>query len=78
MLNQPISFDTLGKTHCDGTPYMSNCCSVEAPCAINEGDCDSDSDCQGNLRCGSDNCPAPFPYFADCCETPVGKEISWF
>ena len=71
----------LGKT-CDGISYDGECCSVLAPCAINEGDCDADNECQGNLFCGSNNCPAPFPSQADCCESPFsrdfGKNISWF
>ena len=77
MLNQSISFNTLGK-NCDGVNYDGECCSVAAPCAINEGDCDSSSECQGNLTCGSNNCPAPFPSDADCCYSSSGKEISWF
>jgi hypothetical protein len=77
MLNQLISFNTLGK-NCDGVNYDGECCSVAAPCAINEGDCDRDSECQGNLVCGSNNCPAPFPKGADCCESSSGKEIRVF
>ena len=75
-LNQSISFHTLGKK-CDGVNYDGECCSVAAPCAINEGDCDSSSECQGNLICGRNNCPAPFPSGADCCESPFGKQTSW-
>ena len=26
-------------------------------CSINEGDCDSDLDCEGSLVCGDNNCP---------------------
>ena len=63
---------------CDGTNYDSECCSVAVPCAINEGDCDKESECQGNLICGSNNCPAPFPSEADCCESPFGKEYHGF
>jgi hypothetical protein len=54
--------------------YDRECCSVAAPCAINEGDCDSDSECQGNLICGSNNCPAPFPSDANCCESPFDMD----
>ena len=59
--------------HCNGVKYDRECCSAAAPCAINEGDCDSDSECQGDLTCGSNNCPAPFPSDADCCSSS-GKE----
>ena len=62
--------DISGKI-CDGINYDKKCCSVEAPCAINEGDCDKNSECQGNLICGKDNCPLPFPLKADCCELPL-------
>ena len=70
MLNQPFSFNALGK-NCDGVNYDRSCCSDAAPCAINEGDCDENSDCQGNLICGKDNCQPPFPLSADCCELPL-------
>ena len=26
-------------------------------CSLNEGDCDSDLDCEGSLVCGDNNCP---------------------
>ena len=74
MLNQSISFNNLDKS-CDGVKYDGECCSVVAPCAINEGDCDIDSECQANLTCGSNNCPAPFPSSADCCYSSSGKII---
>ena len=47
----------------------STCCSENNQCAEGEGDCDSDSDCKGFLRCGKSNCnPAKgFPEDADCC-----------
>ena len=44
------------------------CCSSSNKCDINQGDCDTDNDCRGNLVCGSNNCPSPFPRSADCCE----------
>ena len=66
-------FGILGKV-CDGThdyeSYDRECCSHEEPCGINQGDCDGDSACQGNLICGTDNCPSPFPSSADCCVNP--------
>ena len=49
---------------------MYNCCSESNQCDLNQGDCDSDSDCNGILVCGSDNCQLPFPMGADCCEEP--------
>ena len=44
------------------------CCSETNPCQIDEGDCDSDNDCTGNLRCGVANCGSMYPSNSDCCE----------
>ena len=42
---------------CDGTQTnMWSCCSSSNQCGENEGDCDVDSDCLGNLKCGTNNC----------------------
>jgi len=39
---------------------------------MNEGDCDSDSDCAGSLICRNRNdgkdCPSNFPSSAECCQ----------
>jgi hypothetical protein len=44
------------------------CCSSSKPCGSNEGDCDSDNDCSGNLKCGVNNCVgSQFHPAADCC-----------
>merc|ERR1711920_544494 len=67
----PSTADCCEGKNCDGVNYDRECCSVEAPCAINEGDCDNDNECQYNLVCGSNNCYAPFPSGADCCEEEV-------
>ena len=57
-------------------------------CGPNEGDCDSDSDCWGSMRCGSNNCPkgGGFTKDDDCCYgknkylfTVTGvKKMRWF
>ena len=56
---------------CDGTVGDADCCSPSFPCGANEGDCDTDADCAGNLICGFDNCNAMglgFPNDQyDCC-----------
>ena len=47
------------------------CCTTSNTCKIGEGDCDSDSECTGNLVCGTDNCLSIFghsPSDFDCCE----------
>ena len=53
-----------------------NFCTIDYPCKINEGNCDSDDECQSSLFCGSNNCPADLGVLpsVDCCE-PKGKTI---
>ena len=46
-------------------------------CSENEGDCDSNEECQDGLACGSNNCPASLSldFEVDCCYQPsVGHE----
>ena len=43
------------------------CCSDTKPCGIDEGDCDSNADCAGDLICGTDNCPSGSDKNMDCC-----------
>ena len=60
---------------CQGTPSTDwNCCSDAFPCLSGGGDCDEDSQCDGDLVCGSDNCLRDFSSGgsnwvagADCC-----------
>ena len=60
-------FFILGNV-CNGIVGDSyTCCSSSNQCGPNQGDCDSDSECSGNLVCGTDNCNSPFPTDADCC-----------
>ena len=43
---------------CDGSQGQgSNCCTSQNQCGEIEGDCDADSDCYENLKCGTNNCP---------------------
>merc|ERR1711971_821765 len=55
-----------------GTDYPAtwDCCTISSPCGQNEGDCDSDEECSGNLLCGSNNCESQFSDAADCCYEP--------
>ena len=42
-----------------------------APCEEFKGDCDSDSECEGDLLCGANNCVGPlFDSQDDCCYRP--------
>ena len=61
---------------CNGQPITNmDCCTIDKPCNIGEGDCDYDSHCRRGLLCGSDNCFRDFPVqygfnweiMADCC-----------
>ena len=58
---------------CDGG---DNCCSDSEPCGLNNGDCDKDSHCQGELKCGHNNCGEGrgFDPTDDCC---VGKYTAY-
>ena len=53
--------------------YDNECCSVDEPCGLGEGDCDLDDECAGELVCGTDNCiqkNTDFTAKADCCQLP--------
>ena len=48
-----------------------SCCTTQSKCAINQGDCDNDNECDGSLTCGIRNCVGHlFPENADCCQEP--------
>ena len=51
-------------------------CSQASPCSDGQGDCDLDSECQGSLVCGSDNC-LNGPTGMDCCRQEIytGNEL---
>ena len=44
-------------------------------CSENEGDCDSNNECQDGLACGSNNCPAThgFDSNVDCCINAISS-----
>ena len=45
------------------------CCSyIRGKCGEGDGDCDSDDECEGSLKCGKDNCP--WGDGDDCCYNP--------
>ena len=48
-------------------------CTIENPCGVDEGDCDSHAACLEGLACGLNNCPKylGFDSEVDCCYTPT-------
>ena len=59
------------KESADLGSYDPNFCSQNL-CQEGEGDCDDDTECDGSLECGTDNCPTQnnWPTVADCCYQP--------
>ena len=51
-----------------------SCCKSTNQCDVDEGDCDSDSDCKAGLKCGSNNCKVKtgldWDSGDDCCFKP--------
>ena len=54
-------------TRCTAINWDHTCCTSANPCAIGQGDCDSDAECYGDLKCGSNNCIGFGDSGADCC-----------
>ena len=56
-------------TDCTDGSGGADCCTESNPCGAGEGDCDKDSQCIGNLRCGVDNCDTSLAFTGtyDCC-----------
>ena len=64
----------LPQNNCDPALNGGTCCIPSAPCGLWLGDCDRDTDCAGDLVCGTDNCPAGSATM-DCC---IGnRAIKW-
>ena len=77
--NFPSTHDCCFDPQCNGNQeHTWNCCSSTdgVLCGENEGDCDNDLDCVGNLLCGTKNCLNidPLDNFTsnhDCCYNPL-------
>merc|ERR1712215_207581 len=41
---------------CTGETGTADCCTVDSPCDLGGGDCDSNAECSGDLVCGQNNC----------------------
>ena len=68
---------------CGAIKSDPDCCTSSEPCAIGEGGCKADIDCDGNLVCGTDNCVMFDTSWADsgydCCTTGIFNQTkdSW-
>ena len=52
-------------------------CTIDKPCEINEGDCDSNDECKSHLFCGLNNCQDSLGFSSslDCCEPKGDKTL---
>ena len=58
---------------CLNATSNNGCCTTQTPCALGDGDCDYDSECEAGLVCGINNCEQAsgnYPAEYDCCTTP--------
>ena len=65
---------------CSPGHNVPTCCSTLGPCQVGEGGCSADSDCQGDLVCGKDNCQlfnASSDASMDCCIGKVWIKLLW-
>ena len=64
-----LTFDS--ETDCCYQPTVGDedFCQYQSTCGLEEGDCDSNNECQGGLFCGYNNCPVShgFDTEVDCC-----------
>ena len=69
--NCPVSLGLDSEVDCCFQPTLGdeNFCTSGNPCGVDEGDCDSNSECQDSIFCGYNNCPASlgFDSEVDCC-----------
>ena len=68
--NYKLEFQNIAPapTVCDGNQEFTwDCCSKLVLCKENEGDCDSNNDCEGDLICSFEMCPNTNGNGVDCC-----------
>ena len=86
VLNHCIKIESLLKSSFVQYDFLlvchggNKCCTPKNKCGIDEGDCDSDNDCEEGLKCGRDNCPDKtgneWNKEDDCCYKPIyGKSF---
>jgi len=63
---------TLLFQHASAVCNGGDSCCDGIKCGLGEGDCDSDTSCEGSLKCGTDNCFGEnFDESDDCCYDPL-------
>ena len=65
----------LAQIKCNGgtESEISKCCGWNGPCRLDQGDCEYDYECEGDLVCGKNNCgPEFYWHLSDCCTTKPG------
>ena len=71
--NCPASLGFHSEVDCCYQPTLGDedFCTTAITCGENEGDCDSNIECQSNHFCGSNNCPASLDFNSeiDCCSS---------
>ena len=77
--NCPDSFGFVSHTDCCYTVVQGDddFCTIDEPCGVNEGDCDSNDECKNHLFCGSNNCLGTLDFLSasDCCEPKGYKTL---
>ena len=77
--NSPVSFGFDAHTDCCYTATLGDedFCTIDKPCEVDEGDCDSNDECKSHLFCGSNNCPDSLEVVSsvDCCEPKGNKTM---
>jgi len=69
-----IANDRPEATRCSAANWGYGCCTPDDPCSINQGECKSDADCHGDLKCGNDNCKG-FS-LSDGCQGPNDVQVN--
>ena len=78
--NCPEQAGSDNTTDCCYVPVVGEegFCASGIPCGEDEGDCDSNEECESELFCGSNNCPDSlgFDLEVDCCYNTTNTLIS--
>ena len=69
--NCPASLGFDAYTDCCYDKFVGSedFCTIDEPCEVDEGDCDSNDECKSHLYCGSKNCHGSLGFLSsvDCC-----------